>query len=167
MYKKAPDITIDPRKSYQATIVTAKGNIVLQLYADRAPLAVNSFVFLARQGFFDDTTFHRVLPGFMAQGGDPLGTGTGGPGYTFANEVDSSLRFDAAGVLGMANAGPDTNGSQFFITYAAASWLDGGYTIFGRLTAGMEVLQALTPRDPQKSPTFVGDEIVTIEIEEK
>jgi cyclophilin family peptidyl-prolyl cis-trans isomerase/tetratricopeptide (TPR) repeat protein len=167
MYKKAPDITIDPTKTYQATIVTPKGDIVLDLFADRAPLAVNNFVFLAKEGFYDNTSFHRVLPGFMAQGGDPLGTGTGGPGYTFANEIDPALHFDAPGALGMANAGPDTNGSQFFITYAAASWLDGGYTIFGRLTSGMEVLQALTPRDPQKGPTFVGDEILTVEIEEK
>jgi cyclophilin family peptidyl-prolyl cis-trans isomerase/tetratricopeptide (TPR) repeat protein len=167
MYKNPPVMTIDPKKSYQATIVTAKGDIVLQLYPDSAPNAVNSFVFLARQGFFDNTTFHRVLPGFMAQGGDPLGTGTGGPGYQFANEIDPALHFDVAGVLGMANAGPDTNGSQFFITYAPASWLDGGYTIFGRLTTGMEVLQALTPRDPQKNPSFVGDQILTIEIAER
>ncbi|HNS51968.1 MAG TPA: peptidylprolyl isomerase [Anaerolineae bacterium] len=167
MYKSYPEMTIDPEKSYHATIVTAKGNIVLELYADKAPLAVNSFVFLARQGFFDHTTFHRVLSGFMAQGGDPQGTGTGGPGYQFANETDDGLRFDGPGVLGMANAGPDTNGSQFFITYAAASWLDGGYTIFGHLTAGMDVLQSLTPRDPSKRPSFVGDEILTIEIEEK
>jgi cyclophilin family peptidyl-prolyl cis-trans isomerase/Flp pilus assembly protein TadD len=167
MYKSYPEMTIDPKKSYQATIVTAKGNIVLELYPDKAPLAVNSFVFLARQGFFDHTTFHRVLSGFMAQTGDPLGTGTGGPGYQFANETDAGLRFDGPGVLGMANAGPNTNGSQFFITYAAASWLDGGYTIFGRLTAGMDVLQSLTPRDPTKRPSFVGDEVLTIEIEEK
>ena len=167
MFKSYPEMTIDPKKSYQATIVTAKGSIVLELFPDKAPLAVNSFVFLARQGYFDHTTFHRVLTGFMAQGGDPTGTGTGGPGYQFANEIDSSLHFDSAGVLGMANAGANTNGSQFFITYAAASWLDGGYTIFGRLTAGLDVLQALTPRDPQKRPTFVGDEILTIEIEEK
>ena len=167
MYTSNPPMTLDPAKSYQATVVTAKGNIVLALYPKSAPLAVNSFVFLARQGYFDHTTFHRVLAGFMAQGGDPTGTGGGGPGYQFVNEIDPALKFDSAGVLGMANAGADTNGSQFFITYAAASWLDGGYTIFGRLTAGMDVLKSLTERDPSKGPTFVGDEILTIEIEEK
>jgi cyclophilin family peptidyl-prolyl cis-trans isomerase len=165
-YKKYPEMAIDPKKSYRATLVTAKGNMELELYPKSAPLAVNSFVFLARQGYYDHSTFHRVLEGFMAQGGDPTGTGSGGPGYQFANEIDKKLRFDAPGVLGMANAGKDTNGSQFFITYAAAPWLDGGYTIFGRLTAGMDVLKALTVRDPGKRPAFAGDELVRVEITE-
>jgi len=167
MYSAPPPMTIDPRKSYQATIVTEKGDIILELYADRAPNTVNNLVFLARQGFYDNTTFHRVIPGFMAQGGDPTGTGRGGPGYRFADEIDPGLRFDGPGILAMANAGPNTNGSQFFITYAAASWLDGNYSILGRMTEGMEVLQSITSRDPQQNPAFPGDKILTIDIAEK
>ncbi|HSO26507.1 MAG TPA: peptidylprolyl isomerase, partial [Anaerolineales bacterium] len=119
---------------------------------------------LANQGFYDGTTFHRVLEGFMAQGGDPTGTGGGGPGYQFANETSDDLSFDRPGLLAMANAGPDTNGSQFFITYAPASWLDGGYTIFGELIAGEDVLSALTVRDPEANPTQPGDLIERIDI---
>jgi cyclophilin family peptidyl-prolyl cis-trans isomerase/Flp pilus assembly protein TadD len=167
MYAAPPAMIIDPAKSYQATIVTEKGNLVLELYADRAPNTVNNFVFLAREGFYDNTTFHRVIPGFMAQGGDPTGTGTGGPGYTFADEFDPTLSHDGPGVLSMANAGPNTNGSQFFITYEATPWLDGRHTVFGRLIQGTDVLQSLTPRDPQQSPDFQGDTILTIVIQEK
>jgi len=166
MYSAPPPLVIDPAKSYQATIVTEKGDIVIELYADRAPTTVNNFVFLAREGFYDDTTFHRVIPGFMAQAGDPLGTGTGGPGYTFADEFDETLRHDGPGVLSMANRGANTNGSQFFITYAATDWLDGRHAVFGRVIEGMDVLNSLTPRDPSASPGFEGDAILTIRIQE-
>ncbi len=167
MYKTPPPMIIDPAKSYRATIVTEKGNIVLELYADRAPNTVNNFVFLAREGFYDNTTFHRVIPDFMAQGGDPSGTGAGGPGYTFADEFDPTLRHDGPGVLSMANRGTNTNGSQFFITYKATPWLDDLHAVFGRVTEGLEVLQSLTPRDPQESPDFAGDTILTIVIQEQ
>ncbi|MBL8055857.1 MAG: peptidylprolyl isomerase [Anaerolineales bacterium] len=159
---------IDPAKQYLATIDTVKGKIVVELLPQAAPRAVNSFVFLARQGYFDGVTFHRVLPGFVAQGGDPTGTGMGGPGYEFPNEVVPELTFSEPGLLAMANAGPDTNGSQFFITFAALPHLDGGYTIFGRVQSGLEVALALTPRNPQENPDAPpGDAINTITIEEK
>ncbi len=166
MYSAPPPLLIDPTKSYQATIVTEKGDIVVELYADRVPTTVNSFVFLAREGFYDDTTFHRVISGFMAQAGDPLGTGTGGPGYTFIDEFDATLRHDGPGVLSMANRGPNTNGSQFFITYDATDWLDGRHAVFGRVVEGMDVLNSLTPRDPSTNPGFKGDAILTIRIQE-
>jgi cyclophilin family peptidyl-prolyl cis-trans isomerase len=167
-WDKPPEMTIDPTKSYLATIKTEKGDIKLELYADRAPKTVNNFVFLANEGYYDNTTFHRVIPGFMAQAGDPTGLGTGGPGYTFEDEIDPSLTFNEAGVLAMANKGPqtNTNGSQFFITYVPVETLNGGYSIFGKLIEGMDVLQALTPRDPQDTPDFEGDKLITIEIEE-
>jgi cyclophilin family peptidyl-prolyl cis-trans isomerase/tetratricopeptide (TPR) repeat protein len=159
-----PPLTIDPTASYEAVITTAKGEMRLRLFPDVAPLAVNSFVFLANQGFYDGTTFHRVLEGFMAQGGDPTGTGGGGPGYEFENETSDDLTFERPGVLAMANAGPDTNGSQFFITFAPATWLNGGYTIFGELVAGEDVLNALTLRDPDANPPEPGDVIERIDI---
>jgi peptidylprolyl isomerase/peptidyl-prolyl cis-trans isomerase B (cyclophilin B) len=158
---------IDPTKTYVATFETEKGNIVVELFADRAPNTVNNFVFLAREGFYDNTTFHRVLPGFMAQGGDPTGTGRGGPGYRFADEFHPELRHDKPGVLSMANAGPDTNGSQFFITYVATDWLDDRHAVFGEVTAGFDVLKSLTPRDPSKGPTTLGDQLKAVRIEEK
>jgi cyclophilin family peptidyl-prolyl cis-trans isomerase/Flp pilus assembly protein TadD len=167
MYAAPPPMTIDPQKSYQATIVTEEGDIVLELYADRAPNTVNNFVFLAREGYYDDTTFHRVIPGFMAQSGDPTGTGRGGPGYSFADEFDPALRHDGPGVLSMANAGPDTNGSQFFITYDATPGLDDMHAVFGRVIEGMDVLEALTPRDPQQNPGSAGTKVQTIVIEEE
>ncbi|HSJ54958.1 MAG TPA: peptidylprolyl isomerase [Anaerolineae bacterium] len=167
MYKSKPPMVIDTNKSYRATIVTDKGNIVVELYDDQVPNTVNNFVFLAREGYYDNTTFHRVLPGFMAQAGDPTGTGRGGPGYTFADEFDPSLKHDGPGILSMANAGASTNGSQFFITYAATPWLDGKHAVFGRVVEGMAVLQSLTPRDPQQNPTFAGNPILRIEIEEE
>lgn len=167
MYTAPPPMMIDPQKSYRATIVTELGDIVLELYADRAPNTVNNFVFLAREGYYDDTTFHRVIPGFMAQGGDPTGTGRGGPGYTFADEFDPTLRHNGPGSLSMANAGPDTNGSQFFITYDATPWLDDMHTVFGRLIEGMDVLVDLAPRDPQQNAGFPGTRIQTIVIEEE
>jgi len=162
-----PPMTIDKSKQYFATVTMAKGGqFVIQLYPDKAPTTVNSFVFLARQGFFNGVTFHRVIPGFMAQGGDPTGTGMGGPGYEFANET-SDLKFDKAGVVAMANAGPNTNGSQFFITYGPQDYLNGGYTIFGQVVSGMDVVSAITPRDPTQNPTFTGDAMATVTITEK
>jgi cyclophilin family peptidyl-prolyl cis-trans isomerase/Flp pilus assembly protein TadD len=167
MFAAPPPMTIDPSKSYRATIVTEKGNIVVELYAERALNTVNNFVFLAREGFYDNTTFHRVIPGFMAQAGDPTGTGSGGPGYTFADEFDPSLRHDGPGVVSMANAGPNTNGSQFFITYEATPWLDDKHSVFGQVIEGMDVLNSLTPRDPQQNPDYPGDTILTIVIQEE
>ena len=166
-YSAAPAMTIDKNKQYFATVKMAKGGeFVIQLYPDKAPITVNSFVFLAREGFYNGVTFHRVLDGFMAQGGDPSGTGGGGPGYEFANE-DSNLKFDKPGVVAMANAGRDTNGSQFFITFAPQPNLDGGYTIFGQVISGMDIVNGLTRRDPQQNPTFTGDAIQTVTITEK
>ncbi len=166
-YSAAPAMTIDRNKKYSATFKLAKGGeFIVQLYPDKAPETVNSFVFLAREKYFDGTTFHRVLEGFMAQGGDPTGTGMGGPGYQFKNE-DSDLKFDKAGVLAMANAGRDTNGSQFFITFTATPQLDGGYTIFGQVIDGMDVVNGITRRDPETNPDFIGDVIESITIKEE
>ncbi len=166
-YDAPPPMTIDPTKEYYATVKMEKGGeFVIQLYPDKAPITVNNFVFLAREGYFDGTTFHRVLEGFMAQGGDPTGTGMGGPGYQFQNE-DSDLTFDKAGVVAMANAGRDTNGSQFFITFGPAPQLNGGYTIFGQVIQGMEVVNSITRRDPLQNPTYPGDAIQSITISEK
>jgi cyclophilin family peptidyl-prolyl cis-trans isomerase len=166
-YDSAPPMTIDPTKEYYATVTMATGGqFVIQLYPDKAPITVNSFVFLARDGYFNGVTFHRVLEGFMAQGGDPTGTGMGGPGYQFVNEY-SDLTFDKAGVVAMANAGPDTNGSQFFITFGPQEFLNGGYTIFGQVIEGMDVVDALTRRDPETNPTYPGDAILSITITEK
>jgi cyclophilin family peptidyl-prolyl cis-trans isomerase len=166
-WPSAPPMTIDKSKQYFATVKMAKGGqFVIQLFPDKAPITVNSFVFLARQGFFNGLTFHRVLEGFMAQGGDPQGTGGGGPGYEFVNE-DNDLKFDKAGVVAMANAGRDTNGSQFFITFGPADFLNGGYTIFGQVTEGMDVVNAITRRDPDQQPTFTGDVMESVTITEK
>jgi peptidylprolyl isomerase len=166
-YDAPPPMTIDVNKQYFATVKLAKGGeFVIQLYPEKAPITVNNFVFLAREGYYDGTTFHRVLPDFMAQGGDPTGTGGGGPGYEFQNE-DSDLTFDKAGVVAMANAGPDTNGSQFFVTFSPQEYLNGGYTIFGQLTEGMEVVMDIRLRDPDQSPNFVGDAIESITITEE
>jgi cyclophilin family peptidyl-prolyl cis-trans isomerase len=167
-YTECPPVVIDPLKAYTATIKTEKGDIVLDLFPDVAPLTVNSFVFLAREGWFDNVTFHRVIPGFMAQGGDPTGSGMGGPGYAFKNEVTEDLVFDRQGLLAMANSGTDTNGSQFFITYAPAAHLNGSYTIFGEVIEGMEVVESLTPRDPSQGGNLPpGDSIFTITIQEQ
>ena len=161
----APSGALDTTKSYTARFKTDRGDIVVELYADRAPLTVENFVNLARAGFYDGTTFHRVIKGFMAQGGDPTGTGTGGPGYQFGDEFHPSLRHDGPGVLSMANAGPGTNGSQFFITHSATPHLDNRHSVFGRVTEGMDVVQALRERDPQRDRN-PGDRIETIEIAE-
>ena len=166
-YSEYPSMTIDTTKKYFATFKMAKGGeFTVELYADKSPLTVNSFVFLARDGYFDGVTFHRVLEGFMAQGGDPTGTGMGGPGYQFVNE-DSDLTFDKPGVLAMANAGRDTNGSQFFITFVEVPQLNGGYTIFGQVIEGMDVVNGITRRDPQLYPEYEGDAIETITITEE
>ncbi len=162
-----PPVKIDKSKQYFATVKMAKGGeFVIQLYPDKAPETVNSFVFLSCKGYFNGVTFHRVLEGFMAQGGDPTGTGQGGPGYQFKNE-NSDLTFDKAGVVAMANAGPDTNGSQFFITFDPTPQLNGGYTIFGQVVSGMDVVNSITRRDPQQNPNFQGDAIETVTISEK
>ena len=161
-----PAQVIDPETSYEATIETEHGDIVVELYDDKAPNTVNNFVFLAREGYYDNITFHRVIEDFMAQTGDPTGTGRGGPGYMFGNEIHPELRHDGPGVLSMANAGPNTNGSQFFITFAATPWLDGQHTVFGRVTEGLDVLDEISLRDPQTA-TEPGDTIETIVIEEK
>jgi cyclophilin family peptidyl-prolyl cis-trans isomerase len=167
-YDKAPPMLIDQNKNYAATVKMAKGGeFVIELYPDKAPITVNSFVFLAREKYFDGVTFHRVLDGFMAQGGDPSGTGGGAhPGYQFVNE-DSDLTFDKAGVVAMANAGRDTNGSQFFITFGPTPDLNGGYTIFGQVTSGLDVVNSITRRNPEENPTFQGDVIESITITEE
>ena len=162
----APAMQIDLNKNYQATLSLDKGDIVIQLLPQAAPITVNNFVFLARQGYYNGVTFHRVLQNFMAQTGDPTGTGSGGPGYFIPNETDSGLTFDQAGVVAMANSGADRNGSQFFITFGPQPGLNGDYTIFGRVTSGMDVVSSITLRDPDASPTFTGDVINTVTIAE-
>ena len=159
-------MVIDPKKTYLATFKTEKGDFVIELFADKAPQTVNNFVFLARDGFYNDTTFHRVIKGFMVQGGDPTGTGRGGPGYKFADEFHPSLKHNAAGILSMANAGPNTNGSQFFITHGPTPHLDGKHAIFGKVISGMDVVNAIPERDPMRATT-PGAKIITIEITEK
>ena len=147
-YSSPPPMTIDTSKHYTAIIETEKGNLVLELFASDVPVTVNNFVFLAGEGFYDGTTFHRVIPGFMAQGGDPTGTGRGGPGYSFPDEFTEHTH--VAGALSMANSGPDTNGCQFFITYTPQHGLDGKHSVFGQLTQGMEVLEKIKNGDTIK-----------------
>ncbi|MEW6650850.1 MAG: peptidylprolyl isomerase [Chloroflexota bacterium] len=142
---------IDKSKRYTATFVTEKGEIIVRLHADKAPKTVNNFVFLAQQGFYDDTIFHRVIADFMAQGGDPTGSGRGGPGYRFEDEFHPDLLHDKPGVLSMANAGANTNGSQFFITHVPTPWLDKRHSVFGEVITGMDVLLAIPARDPMKA----------------
>ena len=154
-YSEPPTMKIDVAKQYTATIKTGKGDLKLELLAADVPVTVNNFVFLAREGFYDNTTFHRVIPGFMAQGGDPTGNGSGGPGYRFADEFTKHTH--VTGALSMANAGPDTNSSQFFITYAPQPHLDGKHSVFGQLATGMDVLKAIENNDT----------IVRIAIEER
>ena len=154
-YSAPPPMTIDTSKQYTATIETGKGNLVLELFASDVPLTVNNFVFLAREGFYNGTTFHRVMPGFMVQGGDPTGTGTGTPGYSFADEFTEHTH--VAGALSMANSGPNTNGCQFFITYSPQHHLDGKHSVFGQLIEGMDNLEKIEQ----------GDTIIRITIEER
>ena len=165
-YNAPPPLTIDPDKSYTATMKTDKGDIVIELFANKVPNTVNNFVFLAREGFYNGTTFHRVLTGFMAQGGDPTGTGAGGPGYRFADEFDPTLRHDKPGMMSMANAGPNTNGSQFFLTHVPTPHLDGRHAVFGQVTGGLDVLLSLTVRDPNQNPSFEGDKLIEVVITE-
>ena len=153
-YDSAPTMQIDPAKTYAATITTNKGDIEISLDAANAPKTVNNFVFLARDGFYDGVVFHRVIPGFMAQGGDPTGTGRGGPGYRFEDETSGNPNTHERGVISMANAGPNTNGSQFFITFAPQPHLNGRHTVFGRVTSGMEVVDALSNGDTMESVTI-------------
>ena len=164
MYNAPPAMEIDLNKTYFATIETEKGDIDIELFADKVPNTVNNFVFLARQGFYDNTTFHRVLADFMAQAGDPTGTGMGGPGYKFSDEFHPTLKHSGPGALSMANAGPNTNGSQFFITFTSTSFLDGRHAVFGQVVKGMDVLRKIKMRDPSKRPSFPGDTIKTIRI---
>ncbi|NLE46506.1 MAG: thioredoxin domain-containing protein [Chloroflexi bacterium] len=164
-----PPQVIDPDRQYTATIRTDKGDIVIELYAEQAPVTVNSFAFLAQDGWYDGVTFFRVVPGFVAQTGDPTNTGLGRPGYQCDDETSPDLRFDAPGVVGMASAGPGTStvGSQFFITYAPLPDLDGNYTVIGRVVEGLDVVESLTARDPGQNPDLPpGDTIETVIIEE-
>jgi cyclophilin family peptidyl-prolyl cis-trans isomerase len=164
-YPDAPDMQIDTSKSYTATFKTDVGDITVALHGDRVPNTVNNFVFLARDGFYDNVIFHRVIPNFMTQGGDPTGTGRGGPGYSFEDEFHPELRHDGPGILSMANAGPNTNGSQFFITHAATPHLDDRHSVFGKVEEGVDVLLSIPDRDPSKvdAPAV---RILTIEITE-
>ena len=164
-YDRAPEMALKPGYEYYANLVTEKGPVKVRLFAEEAPETVNNFVFLARDGYFDGTTFHRVIPDFMVQGGDPTGTGTGGPGYRIPDEFHPGLRHDRPGVLSMANAGPNTGGSQFFITHVATPWLDDRHAVFGEVVDGIEVVSAIRERDPQRDRE-PGDRIERIEIEE-
>ena len=164
-YSSPPPLAIDPTKTYKATIKTDVGDIRVHLYGDKAPQTVNNFVFLSRQGYYDGVIFHRVIANFMAQGGDPTGTGSGGPGYAFADEFHPTLRHNAPGMLSMANAGPGTNGSQFFLTHVPTPWLDNKHSVFGKVEAGMDVLMAIPPRDPSRAGA-PAVKIQTIEITE-
>lgn len=160
-----PAMQINPKKKYSATLSTDKGDMVLELFADKTPITVNNFVFLAREGFYDGTIFHRVITDFMAQGGDPTGSGRGGPGYRFQDEFHPSLRHNKPGILSMANAGPNTNGSQFFITHVPTPWLDNKHSVFGQLISGMDVLMSIPPRDPMR-PEYPGVKIIRVTITE-
>jgi cyclophilin family peptidyl-prolyl cis-trans isomerase len=169
VYTEPPPQVIEPDKDYVATIRTEHGDVVIELYADQAPVNVNSFVFLAQEGWYDGVTFHRVIPGFVAQAGDPTGSGIGSPGYRCDDEIVPALTYDGSGVVGMASGGPGTSsiGSQFFITYDALPQLDGNYTIVGRVVEGMDVVESITPRDSSQGVVPPGDVIETILIEER
>ncbi len=143
-----PAMQIDSKKQYKARMETDKGTMVIELFADKTPLTVNNFVFLSREGFYDGVIFHRVIDNFMVQGGDPTGTGRGGPGYKFGDEFNASLKHDKQGILSMANAGPGTNGSQFFITHGPTPHLNGKHTVFGQVVEGLDVLMSIPARDP-------------------
>lgn len=165
-YNNPPEMKIDKAKKYTARLKTSKGDIVVELFADKVPITVNNFVFLARDGYYDGTTFHRVIKDFMVQGGDPTGSGSGGPGYRFKDEFHSTLRHSGPGILSMANAGANTNGSQFFITHVATPWLDGKHSVFGKVISGMDVVNAIPERDPgsAKKP---GETLISVEIIEE
>ncbi len=167
-WPKAPDMSIDSKKQYTAIFHTERGDISAELYAAEAPETVNNFVFLARSGFYNGTQFHRVIKNFMVQGGDPTGTGTGGPGYKWNDERGAlNLKHDGPGVLSMANAGPNTNGSQFFITHTATPHLNGKHAVFGRITdaESLKTLMTIRERDPGRDPR-PGDKLNSVEIVE-
>lgn len=165
-YTQPPAMQIDPNKKYVATLHTSQGDIQVELFAKQAPVTVNNFVALARDGFYNNTTFHRVIRGFMVQGGDPTGTGMGGPGYKFRDEPGAlDLKHDQAGILSMANAGPHTNGSQFFITHGPTPHLNGKHGVFGRVINGMDIVMAIRERDPQRARE-PGDALYSIDISE-
>ena len=153
-YKAAPAMSIDPAKKYTATFDTTKGQIVVELFPKAAPKTVNNFVFLAKEGFYNGTKFHRVIPDFMVQGGDPTATGSGGPGYKFEDETRGNPHKHQAGSLSMANAGPNTNGSQFFITHVVTDWLDGKHTVFGQTTSGQDIVDKIKQGDTLNSVTI-------------
>jgi len=160
-----PAMQIDPKKKYKARMETDKGTMVIELFADRTPKTVNNFVFLSREGYYEDVIFHRVISNFMVQGGDPTGTGMGGPGYKFGDEFDPSLKHDKQGILSMANAGPGTNGSQFFITHGPTPHLNNKHTVFGQVVEGLDVLMSIPARDPNnRSAPAV--KIISVTIEE-
>ena len=160
-----PDMVIDPKKKFTAVLNTDNGEMKIELFADKTPKTVNNFVFLAREGFYDNTIFHRVIPDFMVQGGDPEGTGGGGPGYRFEDEFHSNLKHDKRGVLSMANAGPNTNGSQFFITHVATPWLDNKHSVFGQLIEGEDMFMSIPERDPKEvdKPAVILKSVTIIE----
>jgi cyclophilin family peptidyl-prolyl cis-trans isomerase len=166
-YTSPPPQVTDPSNEYMATIRTERGDMVVELYADQAPANVNSFVFLAQEGWYDGITFFRVIPDFVAQTGDPTNTAAGNPGYQCQDEISADLSFDDVGVIGIANAGPDTGSSQIFITLAPQPTLDGGYTIIGKVVEGLDVLQSISPHDPNDMEAPPGDLIETIIIEER
>lgn len=166
-YTSCPAMTLDPAVQYHATLETEKGEIVIELFPQVAPMAVQSFIFLSSEGWYDKATFFRVIPGFLVQTGDPSGSGFGKPGYQFTNEVRPEIRFDQPGRVALANSGDGTNGSQFFITYAPLPQLDGQYTIFGQVVEGMDVLESLRPRNPdQDQVLFQADPLISVSIEE-
>ena len=164
-YDGPPEQDLNPASEYFANFVTGMGVIRVRLFAEGAPRTVNNFVFLARDGYFDGTTFHRVIKDFMVQGGDPTGTGAGGPGYKIPDEFGPGLRHDRPGLLSMANAGPNTGGSQFFITHVPTPWLDGRHAIFGEVVDGMDAVYAIPERDPQRARE-PGETVERVEIEE-
>ena len=153
-YSAPPPLTIDPSKKYSAVFNTSRGEIGCELFAKDAPNTVNNFVFLARDKFYDGTEFHRVIANFMVQGGDPTASGSGGPGYRFADEVANNPHKHQVGSLSMANAGPNTNGSQFFITHVVTNWLDGKHTVFGKVSSGQDIVNAIKQGDKLTSVTI-------------
>ena len=160
-----PEMQIDPKKKYKAHMETDKGTMVIELFADKTPNTVNSFIFLSREGYYNDVIFHRVIANFMVQGGDPTGTGMGGPGYNFSDEFHPDLKHDKQGILSMANAGPGTNGSQFFITHGPTPHLNNKHSVFGQVVEGLDVLMSIPPRDPsnRNAPAV---KIISVTIEE-
>ena len=165
-WNQQPPLTINPKSTYKAIIHTELGDITVELFASIVPNTVNNFVFLSNQGFYNKTIFHRVIKNFMVQGGDPTGTGRGGPGYRFSDEFKPSLKHDKPGILSMANAGPNTNGSQFFITHVPTPWLDQRHTVFGQVVDGMKVVNSIPERNPDR-PEYPGVMISSIDIIEE